>query len=136
MDSARPPESDSFSYQIWDVSQYIGTEVYIEIVDNNSGSGYAWLAADDFILGGEIGNTLDFESGSYAPDWQVISGNAFGTTPNSTVHGPMSGQQGKYWADSWSGAGESAIGVLRSKIFIKFREVYHIGYLLKTPKTL
>ncbi len=117
LDSARPPESDSFSLQIWDVSQYIGTEVYIEIVDNNSGSGYAWLAADDFILGGETGDTLDFESGSYAADWQVISGNAFGTTPNSTVHGSMSGQQGKYWADSWSGAGESAIGVLRSKNF-------------------
>jgi hypothetical protein len=112
LDSARPPESDSFSRLYWYVYNYIGTEVYIEIVDNNSESVYSWIAADNFIMGKD---TLDFESGTFT-EWQVISGTAFGTNPNSVVHGSMSGQVGNYWADSWIG-GESAVGVLRSKTF-------------------
>ena len=117
--SARPPESDIFVWNNWTVSLSAETEVYFEIVDNNNnnnntGNGFAWLAANTFIIGSD---TLDFKTGTYA-NWEVVNGNAFGTQPNSVVHGSMSGQNGKYWADSYSGVGESGIGMLRSKKFI------------------
>jgi hypothetical protein len=114
--SARPPMSDKFVWNNWVVSVSAETEVYFEIVDsnnnnNNTGNGFSWLAANMLIIGSD---SLDFRTGTYA-NWEVVSGNAFGTQPNSVIHGSMSGQNGKYWADSYSGAGESGIGTLRSK---------------------
>lgn len=119
LSSARPPMSDKFVWNNWAVTVSAETEVYFEIVDNNNnsnstGNGFAWLAANTFIIGTD---TLDFKTGTYA-NWEVVAGNAFGTQPNSVVHGSMSEQNGKYWADSYSGAGESGTGTLRSKIFI------------------
>jgi hypothetical protein len=112
--SARPPLSDKFVWNNWAVTLPAETEVYFEIVDNNNAeNGFAWLAANKLIIGTD---TLDFRTGTYA-DWEVVSGNAFGTQPNSVIHGSMSGQNGNFWADSYSGAGESGTGILRSKKF-------------------
>jgi hypothetical protein len=112
--SARPPLSDKFVWNNWAVTVSAETEVYFEIVDSNSTvSGFAWLAANMLIIGSD---TLDFRTGTYA-NWEVVSGNAFGTLPNSVIHGSMSGQKGNYWADSYSGAGEAGTGTLRSKKF-------------------
>lgn len=47
--STPAPQSDAFTEITWDVSGLGATEVYFEIVDGNSGTSYAWLAADHVI---------------------------------------------------------------------------------------
>lgn len=44
--SAKPPQSDSFSTISWNTSAYINTQVYFQVVDNNSSASNAWLAVD------------------------------------------------------------------------------------------
>ena len=49
---APPPRSDSLSYIEWDTSGMAGREAYIELVDGNADSAYAWLAVGGFSVPG------------------------------------------------------------------------------------
>lgn len=44
--AAKPPQSDVFIWITWNTSAYNGISVYSQVVDNNTGTGYAWLAVD------------------------------------------------------------------------------------------
>lgn len=105
-----PPQSDHFVTQQWDVSAYIGTEVYFELQDQNAGTGYAWMALDHL----RQADNRDFEAGSYL-GW-TTSGTAWGAGPTSSRSG-ISGPHLSWWADSMAG-GESATGVLKSEPFV------------------
>ncbi|MFC5404867.1 discoidin domain-containing protein [Cohnella soli] len=109
--SDSPPQSDQFTTQIWNVSPYVGTAVYFEMADNNSGSGYAWMALNNI----RQADNRDFATNTYT-GW-TTTGTAWGTGPLNTAHGGISGQHGAWWADSFTG-GESATGTLRSQPFV------------------
>jgi hypothetical protein len=52
--TASPPNQDTFAVQFWNVSDLIGREVYLMIVDNDDDTlkkgGYAWLGIDNIVL--------------------------------------------------------------------------------------
>jgi hypothetical protein len=52
--TASPPNQDTFAVQFWNVSDLIGREVYLMIVDNDDDTlkkgGYAWLGIDNIAL--------------------------------------------------------------------------------------
>jgi len=106
----------------------VGEDVYIEVVDNGSDNGYAWLAVDFFMQGTYRPNG-DFETGTF-DDWNAISGTAWGSAPVTTNGNPhVSEWQGDLFADTYHG-GEAAVGVLRSESFalqgpIQFRIAGH-----------
>ena len=44
--SAKPPQSDTFTWIEWNTAAYNNTSCYFQVVDGNSATGYAWLAVD------------------------------------------------------------------------------------------
>lgn len=109
--STKPPQSDMFTDITWDVSTYKGVTAYLEVVDNDSDGGFAWLGIDHVVLG----RNDNFERGNFT-GW-TVSGTAFGTNPITTrLHEGVYGNEGRYWADSSIG-GEAATGSLRSADF-------------------
>ncbi|GBG06951.1 hypothetical protein PAT3040_01493 [Paenibacillus agaridevorans] len=104
-----PPQNNNFVTQMWNVSAYIGTPVYFEMVDNNNNSTYAWMALDNI----RQGDNRDFETNDYL-GW-TKTGMAWGSGPINSRAG-ISGFHGSWWADSISG-GETAIGTLRTPNF-------------------
>ncbi|GGD59185.1 discoidin domain-containing protein [Paenibacillus nasutitermitis] len=107
----KPPQAKHFVQTYWDVSAYIGTEVYIKVEDYSTDPNSGWIAFDDLV---QL-NNFDFEVGTWT-GW-TRTGTAFGTTPSTVGHGNLAGWRGKYLADSFAG-GESATGTIRSKDFI------------------
>jgi len=46
--STPPPCQNPFKVEVWDVRDLAGETVYIQLEDGDSGSGWAWIAVDDF----------------------------------------------------------------------------------------
>ncbi|MFC3803655.1 discoidin domain-containing protein [Cohnella sp. GCM10012308] len=110
--STKPPLSNTFTDVTWDVSTYKGVTAYLEVVDNNNDSGFAWLGIDHVVLG----RNDNFERGNFT-GW-TATGTAFGTNPiTSRLHEGVIGNEGRYWADSFMG-GESSTGSLRGASFM------------------
>ncbi len=111
------PENPVMVRKSFDVPDAYGKEVYIEVVDNGTETGWAWIAVDDFefIDLGQL--NFDFEEGYIG--WDVI-GTAWGSAPVTTnwipVHFANNPIHGEYYANSMVG-GESATGTLRSTTF-------------------
>jgi putative heme-binding domain-containing protein len=45
---APAPRSDTAKLITWDLSQHAGKNVYLQLIDGHTGSGYAWIAAGQF----------------------------------------------------------------------------------------
>ena len=101
----------------------IAIDVYIKVVDDADGGGFAWISVDNFQIE-EIKipdpNNWDFETGTYT-NWTVISGTAFGKPTTQNAGGQITGWEGIYYAGTLypndAGVDEQATGVLRSKTF-------------------
>ncbi|WP_391570615.1 discoidin domain-containing protein [Cohnella sp.] len=119
--AAKPPQSDAFETVTWDVTPYMGTRVYLEVVDGNFGGLYGWLGVDDFTFSGNYG----FERGTYS-GW-TTTGTGFGTAPTYQKSDPnlpwskkilkVPGYDGKYYAATHA-EGNGATGTLTSKSFV------------------
>lgn len=121
--TAQPPQGDGFVVQQWDVSAYVGEQVYFQIVDGNSASGFAWLAADDL----RYSDNLGFERGNFH-DW-TVTGNALLPSPSSRKinWGNVGNVQGQYFVDTRAlgtqptesaSNGEARTGTIKSKTFV------------------
>ena len=62
--SQSAPDSDGWSSYEWDVSSYIGVEVYIKVYDEAADTGYSWVAVDGF-SGGTGVVPVKLKSGVY-----------------------------------------------------------------------
>lgn len=118
--SAFPPDADDYSIVYWDVSNLKGETVYLEASDGMEESADGWLAFGApfgfAVKNGPEDEYWSFESGTYE-DW-TISGDAFGSAPNSRKLGrPLGIDNGDYWADTLA-AGEDKTGTLTSKPFV------------------
>ncbi|MFC5406695.1 discoidin domain-containing protein [Cohnella soli] len=123
--TVKPPQSDAFVTRRLEVTRDIGTEAYLEIVDNDTAAAYGWLGADAVALGSYRENKdipeYAFEQGSFA-GW-TVTGTAFGSAPTTSDHGGLvKGWRGSYWADSKSG-GDAATGTLTSGSFLPEKEL-------------
>ncbi|MFC3798679.1 discoidin domain-containing protein [Cohnella sp. GCM10012308] len=119
--TAKPPQSGSFKLVTWDVSAYMGTSVYMQVVDGNGGGADAWLGIDDVQYSADLG----FERGTYA-GW-TVTGTGFGLSPTYQKTDPtrpwgksvasVPGYNGKYFASTHA-AGSTATGILTSRSFV------------------
>ncbi len=123
IDRVWAPGSDNFSLAILDGSAYAGQNVFIDVVDDGTATGFAWLAVDNFTVftpnaGAGINGNGNFELGNYT-GWTVVEGDAWGTGPvMGGIHAAATGYEGFYLADSFLGAtGEASTGILRSSNF-------------------
>ena len=137
--------TDNFYEYTLDLSEYVGQELYIKVVDNDTSVYYGYISVDDIKIGmddeGQIAGTFytkvrdyveeieapseyeiangDFETGSLA-GWQIISGNAFS---NSGVNAEdvwwdeniTYSREGNYHYGYYNPSG---VGVMRSTEFI------------------
>ena len=97
--------------------------VYIKVVDDADGGGFAWISVDNFkieVIVPPDPRNWDFETGTYT-NWTVISGDAFGQPTTQNAGGQITGWQGTYYAGTLypdnAGLVETAVGVLRSVTF-------------------
>lgn len=128
---ATGPGSDTYSRINWDASAFVGTVVYIKIVDN-SATGHINL--DDInvppsaSLHGHIDPALynhDFEyhgiDDTENKGWTVVSGDAF--APSSVVHddtysaGGKFNKAGTYHLWNFKDGGDGQVGELKSEVF-------------------
>jgi hypothetical protein len=111
---------NDFADRELDLTSLMGQTVYIEVVDNADGSGYAWMCVDQFRLensalgtpGGINGNG-NFETGDYT-NW-TPSGEAFGTLPVQS-NGNTQGKEQYFFTETLA-QGETATGMLTSAPF-------------------
>lgn len=109
----KPPQDSRFVQYYWDVSDFIGTEVYFKVEDNNASDDIdGWIAFDDLM---QL-NNFDFETGNWA-GW-TTAGTAFGSNPTAeSPSGSVSGYRGTHYAASYSN-GNAATGSITSDSFI------------------
>lgn len=113
LDRVYAPNSSTLRMYNLAAPDAIGEAVYIELVDDGSDAGYAWMAVDLFVEGTKRPEG-DFETGTFE-NWQIASGTAWGSGPVSSSS-IASGWQRTYFGDTLH-SGESAVGVLRSDAF-------------------
>ncbi|WP_238590776.1 GH32 C-terminal domain-containing protein [Paenibacillus beijingensis] len=108
----------------WDASDYIGTECYIKIVDNATGS-WGHLNLDDVNVPTqepEVTNITnpDFEQGDLT-GWTTVSGNAFSnadvTSDTGWGWGGPFNQHGTYHLWNFKDGGDSQVGAIKSTTF-------------------
>lgn len=115
-DKVRPSGNNFMISKIIDLSAYLNQIVYIEVVDDAPGAGYAWMAVDAFRLDAQLTPNRsiingDFEAGTYE-HW-MTDGAAFGSTPAAK---DSNGSEGNFFATT-KPAGDSAVGTLTSEQF-------------------
>lgn len=119
--------TEAYTRRSWDATAYIGTEMYIKVVDDRTDA-WGHLNVDDFIVpvqaGSSVTGTLknhDFESGDLT-GWTVVSGNAFSaadvTADTGWGWGGPFGHSGSKHLWSFKDGGDSQTGELRSESFI------------------
>ena len=137
--------TDNFYEYTLDLSEYIGEELYIKVIDNDTSVYYGYISVDDIKIGyddeGQMPGTYytkvrdyveeveapsqyeiangDFETGSLA-GWEIISGNAFsnsGVNPESVWWNEniTYSRDGNYHYGHYNPSG---VGVMRSSSFI------------------
>ncbi|WP_419872623.1 GH32 C-terminal domain-containing protein [Candidatus Pristimantibacillus sp. PTI5] len=119
--------TEAYTRRSWDATAYIGTAMYIKIVDERTDN-WGHLNVDDFIVpvkpAGNAAGILenhDFESGDLT-GWTVVSGNAFSAADviNDTGWGwggPFN-QNKSYHLWGHKDGGDAQTGVLKSDNFV------------------
>jgi hypothetical protein len=117
--TASPPNQDAFVAKFWDVSDLLGREAYLMVVDSDDGSsrgGWAWMGIDAVTqlhyyddVGTPAMPNSDFEEG-ILHGWS-FSGDAWNITDRTCEN-----RDGKFHAESLVG-GEEATGALTSSKF-------------------
>ena len=116
-------DSESLSRVVWDVSDEIGENLYLEVVDNASG-GWGHINLDDVRTYAESSITAvtnpGFETGDLS-GWSVVSGDAFTDAHVSSAidwgwGGPFD-QDGTYHLWGAATGGDAPVGELRSSTF-------------------
>ncbi len=110
LDRVYAPGKDSMVVRSLFHEQGVATDVYVEVVDDATGGGYAWLAVDDVLVRPLNPGNFDFEYGNLL-DWTIGGG-----TWQVTDAGPSSGFEGQYYANSLL-AGEGGTGTVTSLSF-------------------
>src|SRR5579885_1423353 len=72
---ATGPSTETLQRVTWDTSAHIGTQVYLKVVDNSSGT-WGHINLDDVHIAGASLPNADFEQGNLS-GWIVVSGTAF-----------------------------------------------------------
>ena len=101
--------SNTYTQQTWDVSAWVGQQVYFQVVDNYTG-GWGNIGVDYITFANVQADIVfdDFERTTYAP-W-VAAGTAFGSGPVDTTNYPssiyqtLSGYHGRYVINSHASA--------------------------------
>lgn len=119
-DRIYPLQANAMTELNVDVRPLAGQEVYVEVVDNADGGGYAWICVDHFTLSersvgtpGGINGNGNFELTDFTA-W-TTSGAGWGTAPVKT-NGVTAGREQFYFADTYH-SGETAMGTLTSDAF-------------------
>ncbi|WP_036720508.1 GH32 C-terminal domain-containing protein [Paenibacillus harenae] len=118
--------TEAYTRRSWDATAYIGTEMYIKVVDERTDA-WGHLNVDDFIVPvqsaggtGEL-NNHDFESGDLT-GWTVVSGNAFSaadvTADADWGWGGPFNQSGSMHLWGFKEGGDAQVGELKSEHFI------------------
>ena len=131
--AADVPCQNPFKPDFWDVGDYLDEEVYIQAVDGDSASGWAWIAVDDFHFLSTLSNAganhgelrLDPQAGQilftasrdraehiYAMDADGGNARQLDIAPWKTFH-PAPSPDGRWIAfvsNRWSANGEVYIG--------------------------
>ena len=130
-------DSNTYVEQVWDVSAWLGEQVYFQVVDNVTG-GWGNIGVDNIRFSNTPPRAAivfdDFERTTYAP-W-VATGTTFGTGPVNIADVPVyqspstMGQQGSYLVNSHASApaSDAAVGTLTSPAFIISR--HFINFLI------
>lgn len=131
----RPPGQDAMVRRFIDGLAVQGEVVYVKVVDDAAGGGFAWLSADDFRqydFPDDPFLNADFEIGNFE-NW-VTSGTAWGAGPYT---GGFGGQVDTYHVNSLNAGGEAAVGELISTTFTLDRRhlTFRIGGYSGVPPT-
>lgn len=105
--------SETLNWVTWNVSQWIGKNAQIQIVDNYTGS-WGHISVDQIMF---FDLFADFEEGNYG-NW-TVQGTAFGSAPATGTlpnQNPVSGYLGNGFVDSYNG-GDASTGTLTSPPF-------------------
>ncbi len=111
LDRVWAPNQDPMVSGALGVEAAYGKDVYIEVVDDCSSSGWAWIAVDDFKF--VDSRNFDFENGYVGWD---VTGAAWGSGPVTTNYRPNNPIHGEYYATSIID-GEANTGTIRSITF-------------------
>ena len=139
VDRLYTPGQDTFVTVYLDGSDALGEQVYIEVVDNGTNTGFAWLAVDRFCLAsGPTPPVENFESGGFnagswtttGSAWRVISsGQGFNDAPLDGTYAAASNYTGSSNSDTLTGTLTSrAITVPDYAVSLNFTIAGHDGY--------
>lgn len=117
-------DSETYRRVVWDASAYIGTPVYLKVVDNATGR-WGHLNLDDIHLPGAVLSTStltnsDFENQDLS-GWRVVSGTEFnnaGVTNLTSAQGgdgEVFNQQGSYHFWGFKAGGDGPTGEMVSQ---------------------
>ncbi|KRE69695.1 GH32 C-terminal domain-containing protein [Paenibacillus sp. Soil750] len=116
--------TEQYTRKYWDATQYIGTSMYIRVVDNRSDS-WGHINVDDFNIPVQATEQLpnhNFEAGNLS-SWIVESGNAFtdgDVSSASTFWNPPQSfnKEGDYHFWGFNNGGDNRVGAMRSVSFV------------------
>lgn len=139
LDRIYTPGQDSFTTVYLDGSTALSEQVYVQVVDNGTNTGYAWLAVDQFhLVAAPVPPVEDFESGSFAAGgwtttgsaWRVITvGQGFNDSPVDGVYAAASNYTGSSSTDALTGTLTSkVISVPEYAVSLNFAIAGHDGY--------
>ena len=117
IDRVYTPNQNAMIAAILDGSGYQNQQVYIEVVDNGTTNGFAWLAVDNFrMTSATIPLNGNFSDGNLT-GW-TKTGTSFDSCPTTNTGGGVFSDEENGWYANTLFAGESLTGTLVSNPFV------------------